>query len=140
MIGGVLLGQMSPVLFQAIGRMEVAHVNIPVGLLIWVMIVPMLVKIDFAAMTQVRHQWRGIGVTLFVNWLVKPFFNGAAGLDLHSPSVCAVAAGRATRQLYRRLDPAGGRAMYRDGVRSGRSFAEAIRISRYRRSRSTTRS
>ncbi len=73
MIGGVLLGQMSPALFQAIGRMEVAHVNIPVGLLIWVMIVPMLVKIDFAAMTQVRHQWRGIGVTLFVNWLVKPF-------------------------------------------------------------------
>ncbi|WP_206957280.1 ACR3 family arsenite efflux transporter [Trinickia acidisoli] len=72
-VGGILGGQMFPPLFQAIGRMEVAHVNLPVGVLIWVMIIPMLVKIDFAAMAQVKHQWRGIGVTLFVNWLVKPF-------------------------------------------------------------------
>jgi ACR3 family arsenite transporter len=72
-VGGVLLGQMSPALFQAVGRMEIAQVNLPVGLLIWVMIVPMLVKIDFSAMKQVRRQWRGIAVTLFVNWLVKPF-------------------------------------------------------------------
>ncbi|OTP73778.1 ACR3 family arsenite efflux transporter [Caballeronia sordidicola] len=72
-VGGVLLGQMLPQLFQAIGRMEVAQVNLPVGVLIWVMIIPMLVKIDFSAMTQVKSQWRGIGVTLFVNWFVKPF-------------------------------------------------------------------
>jgi arsenite transporter len=72
-VGGILLGQALPQLFQAIGRMEVAQVNLPVGVLIWVMIIPMLVKIDFAAMTQVKSQWRGIGVTLFVNWLVKPF-------------------------------------------------------------------
>ena len=72
-VGGVALGQLLPLLFQAIGRMEVAHVNLPVGALIWVMIIPMLVKIDFAAMTQVKSQWRGIGVTLLVNWLVKPF-------------------------------------------------------------------
>jgi ACR3 family arsenite transporter len=72
-VGGILCGQALPQLFQAIGRMEVAHVNLPVGVLIWVMIVPMLVKIDFSAMSQVRTQWRGIGVTLFVNWLVKPF-------------------------------------------------------------------
>jgi ACR3 family arsenite transporter len=72
-VGGILLGQALPKQFQAIGRMEVAHVNLPVGVLIWVMIVPMLVKIDFAAMTQVKSQWRGIGVTLFVNWFVKPF-------------------------------------------------------------------
>jgi ACR3 family arsenite transporter len=70
--GGIGLGQMLPQLFQAIGRMEVAQVNLPVGVLIWVMITPMLVKIDFAAMTQVKSQWRGIGVTLFVNWFVKP--------------------------------------------------------------------
>ncbi|RKE37865.1 ACR3 family arsenite transporter [Paraburkholderia sp. BL23I1N1] len=70
---GILLGQLLPPLFQAIGRMEVAQVNLPVGVLIWVMIIPMLVKIDFAAMTQVKNQWRGIGVTLFVNWFVKPF-------------------------------------------------------------------
>jgi ACR3 family arsenite transporter len=72
-VGGILAGQVLPQLFQAIGHMEVAHVNLPVGALIWVMIIPMLVKIDFAAMTQVKSQWRGIGVTLFVNWFVKPF-------------------------------------------------------------------
>jgi ACR3 family arsenite transporter len=72
-VGGILLGQLFPRLFQAVGRMEVAHVNLPVGVLMWVMIIPMLVKIDFAAMMQVKSQWRGIGVTLFVNWFIKPF-------------------------------------------------------------------
>lgn len=72
-IGGVMLGQLLPGLFFALGHMEVAQVNLPVGVLIWVMIIPMLVKIDFAAMKQVKSQWRGIGVTLFVNWFVKPF-------------------------------------------------------------------
>ncbi|KFX66408.1 ACR3 family arsenite efflux transporter [Paraburkholderia fungorum] len=72
-IGGVMLGQLLPGLFFAVGHMEVAQVNLPVGVLIWVMIIPMLVKIDFAAMKQVKSQWRGIGVTLFVNWFVKPF-------------------------------------------------------------------
>ncbi|MGF6727383.1 arsenical-resistance protein [Paraburkholderia sp. GAS41] len=79
-MGGILVGQLLPQLFQAIGRMEVAHVNLPVGVLIWVMIIPMLIKIDFGAMTQVRSQWRGIGVTLFVNWLVKPFSMAFLGL------------------------------------------------------------
>jgi ACR3 family arsenite transporter len=60
-------------LFQAIAALEIAQVNIPVGLLIWIMIIPMLIKIDFAALGQVRHHIRGIGVTLFVNWMVKPF-------------------------------------------------------------------
>ena len=72
-VAGVLLGQLLPSLFQAIGGMEIARVNVPVGLLIWVMIIPMLVKIDFGALHQVRSQWKGIGVTLFVNWAVKPF-------------------------------------------------------------------
>lgn len=70
---GIVLGQVFPSLFQAIGRMEVAKVNLPVGLLIWVMIIPMLVKVDFGALHEVRQHVRGIGVTLFVNWLVKPF-------------------------------------------------------------------
>jgi ACR3 family arsenite transporter len=70
---GVIVGQVFPDAFQAIGRLEVAKVNLPVGLLIWVMIIPMLVKVDFAALHEVRHHIRGIGVTLFVNWLVKPF-------------------------------------------------------------------
>jgi hypothetical protein len=72
-VAGIALGQWLPAPFQALGRMEVAQVNLPVGLLIWVMIVPMLVKVDFGALHEVRRHMRGIGVTLFVNWLVKPF-------------------------------------------------------------------
>jgi len=72
-VAGVLLGQLLPAPFQALGRMEVAQVNLPVGLLIWIMIIPMLMKIDFGALHQVKSHWKGIGVTLFVNWAVKPF-------------------------------------------------------------------
>jgi ACR3 family arsenite transporter len=72
-LAGIGLGQLLPDLVQSIGRMEVAQVNLPVGLLIWVMIIPMLVKVDFGALHEVRRHVRGIGVTLFVNWLVKPF-------------------------------------------------------------------
>lgn len=70
---GITLGQIMPGFFQTIGSLEVAQVNLPVGLLIWVMIIPMLVKVDFGALHQIRQHVRGIGVTLFVNWLVKPF-------------------------------------------------------------------
>jgi ACR3 family arsenite transporter len=72
-VAGIVAGQLFPGVFQSVGRMEVARVNIPVGLLIWVMIIPMLVKVDFGALHEVRRHVRGIGVTLFVNWLVKPF-------------------------------------------------------------------
>ena len=72
-VAGIALGQLLPGPVQAIGRMEVAQVNLPVGLLIWVMIIPMLLKVDFGALHQVKAHWRGIGVTLFVNWAVKPF-------------------------------------------------------------------
>lgn len=72
-VAGIALGQLMPGVFQAIGRLEVAQVNLPVGLLIWVMIIPMLVKVDFSALGEVRQHVRGIGVTLLVNWLVKPF-------------------------------------------------------------------
>ena len=72
-VAGIALGQVLPGLFQAIGRMEVAHVNLPVGSLIWVMIIPMLLKVDFSALREVGKHIKGIGVTLFVNWLVKPF-------------------------------------------------------------------
>ncbi|HSW32627.1 MAG TPA: ACR3 family arsenite efflux transporter [Steroidobacteraceae bacterium] len=70
---GIALGHFLPGAFQAIGRAEVAQVNLPVAVLIWLMIIPMLMKIDFAALGEVRKHWRGIGVTLFVNWAVKPF-------------------------------------------------------------------
>ncbi|MBK1721480.1 ACR3 family arsenite efflux transporter [Thiocystis violacea] len=70
---GIGLGQWFPAPFQLLGRLEIAQVNLPVGLLIWVMIIPMLMKVDFGALHQVRSHWKGIGVTLFVNWAVKPF-------------------------------------------------------------------
>ncbi len=72
-VAGIALGQLFPGFFQAFGALEIARVNLPVGVLIWIMIIPMLIKIDFGALHQVRAHVRGIGVTLFVNWLVKPF-------------------------------------------------------------------
>ncbi|HOI50860.1 ACR3 family arsenite efflux transporter [Azonexus caeni] len=78
-VAGVLLGQWFPGAFQALGGMEVAQVNLPVGLLIWVMIVPMLMKIDFATIHEVKDQKAGIGITLFVNWAIKPFTMAALG-------------------------------------------------------------
>jgi ACR3 family arsenite transporter len=70
---GVALGHLMPGVFQVIGVAEIAKVNIPVAILIWLMIIPMLLKIDFRSLAQVGTYWRGIGVTLFINWAVKPF-------------------------------------------------------------------
>ena len=70
---GIALGHLFPGVFQTIGSAEIAKVNLPVAVLIWLMIIPMLVKIDFAALSEVKEHWRGIGVTLFINWAVKPF-------------------------------------------------------------------
>ena len=72
-IAGIGLGHWLPQPFQMLGRLEVAQVNLPVAILIWLMIIPMLLKIDFGALHQVKEHWRGVGVTLFVNWAVKPF-------------------------------------------------------------------
>jgi arsenite transporter len=72
-VAGIVLGQWLPAPFQALGRMTVAEVNIPVAVLIWLMIVPMLLKVDFGALHRVAEQWRGIAVTVGINWLVKPF-------------------------------------------------------------------
>ena len=72
-VAGTLLGQAAPEAAQVVGRMEIAHVNIPVGILIWLMIIPMLMKVDFRSLHEVLHQGRGIGITLFINWAVKPF-------------------------------------------------------------------
>jgi arsenite transporter len=72
-VAGIACGQFFPPFFQLIGALSVAQVNLPVGLLIWIMIIPMLIKVDFGALGQIRRHVRGIGVTLFVNWLVKPF-------------------------------------------------------------------
>ncbi|MES2340130.1 MAG: ACR3 family arsenite efflux transporter [Pseudomonadota bacterium] len=78
-VAGVALGQVFPEVFRAIGGLELARVNLPVAGLIWLMIIPMLMKVDFGAMRQVGRHWRGIGVTLFINWAVKPFSMAALG-------------------------------------------------------------
>ncbi|MDR3487944.1 MAG: ACR3 family arsenite efflux transporter [Bradyrhizobium sp.] len=78
-VAGISLGQLAPSVFQAIGSAEIAKVNLPVAVLIWLMIIPMLIKIDFSALSEVGRHWRGIGVTLFINWGVKPFSMAALG-------------------------------------------------------------
>jgi len=72
-LAGIALGHFFAAPFQLIGGLELAQVNLPVALLIWLMIIPMLLKIDFAALAHVKEHWKGIGVTLFINWAVKPF-------------------------------------------------------------------
>jgi len=78
-VAGIALGQIMPGAFQAVGAAEIARVNLPVAVLIWLMIIPMLLRIDFAALREVGKHWRGIGVTLFINWAVKPFSMAALG-------------------------------------------------------------
>ncbi|MBN8904900.1 MAG: ACR3 family arsenite efflux transporter [Rhodospirillales bacterium] len=72
-VAGIALGQIFPAPFHALGNLTVAQVNLPIAALVWLMVVPMLLKIDLAALGQVRAHWRGIAVTVGVNWLVKPF-------------------------------------------------------------------
>ncbi len=76
---GVALGHIMPTFFGAVASAEVARVNLPVAVLIWLMIVPMLLKIDFGSLGQVRKHWRGVGVTLFINWAIKPFSMAVLG-------------------------------------------------------------
>jgi ACR3 family arsenite transporter len=78
-VAGITLGHFFPAVFQAVGAAEIAHVNLPVAVLIWLMIIPMLIKVDFGAIGKVREHWRGIGVTLFINWAIKPFSMAALG-------------------------------------------------------------
>lgn len=78
-VTGIVFGQLLPRPFQALGRMNLAEVNIPVAVLIWLMVVPMLLKVDFGALHQVAEQWRGIAVTVGINWLIKPFSMAVLG-------------------------------------------------------------
>lgn len=73
MASGILLGQFFPATFQSIGAIEIASINLPVAALVWLMIIPMLVRVDFTALPAVKKHWRGVGITLFINWGVKPF-------------------------------------------------------------------
>jgi len=78
-VAGITLGQLFPGVFRTIASAEIAKVNLPVAVLIWLMIIPMLSKIDFASLGRVKEHWRGIGVTLFINWAVKPFSMALVG-------------------------------------------------------------
>ena len=79
-LAGLALGNLMPELFSALAAIEYASVNLIVAVLIWLMIVPMLLKIDFGALGSVRQHWKGVGVTLFINWAVKPFSMAALGV------------------------------------------------------------
>ena len=79
---GITLGHFLSTTFQAIGSMEIAKVNLPVAILIWLMIIPMLLKIDFGALHHVKEHWKGVGVTLFINWAVKPFSMALLGRNI----------------------------------------------------------
>ncbi|MES0371431.1 MAG: ACR3 family arsenite efflux transporter [Mariprofundaceae bacterium] len=84
MVAGIALGALFPSMFQMLGNQEVAHINLPVAFLIWAMILPMLLKIDYSSLHEVWDHRRGVGVTLFINWLVKPFSMALLGwLFLH---------------------------------------------------------
>lgn len=72
-IAGIALGNLLPAIFHTLGDMQIAKINLPVALLVWLMVIPMLIKVDFGALHNVRKHWRGMGVTVFVNWAVKPF-------------------------------------------------------------------
>jgi ACR3 family arsenite transporter len=96
-LAGVVLGNIAPAVFQAIAALEYAHVNLIVAVFIWVMIFPMMVQVDFAAIKQVGHRPRGLALTLVVNWLIKPFTMAALGwlffrvlfVDLVDPGTAA---------------------------------------------------
>eukprot|EP00919_Chromeraceae_sp_WS-2016_P016365 GHVR01039235.1.p1 GENE.GHVR01039235.1~~GHVR01039235.1.p1 ORF type:complete len:340 (+),score=11.96 GHVR01039235.1:173-1192(+) len=79
-LGGILLGQLFPALFQALAGMSYANVNLPVAILIWAMVWPMMIGVDFAALKQVGRKPKGLIITLVVNWLIKPFTMAALGV------------------------------------------------------------
>jgi ACR3 family arsenite transporter len=91
------LGQFLPGVFQSISQIEIAQVNLPVGFLIWVMIIPMLVKVDFSTLGELRRHSRGSGVTLFVNWLAKPFSMALFRMAVQPSFICRPVTARAAR-------------------------------------------
>lgn len=113
---GIGLGHLLPSAFETIAALEIANVNLVVAALIWLMIIPMLLRVDFGALHSLRQHWRGIGVTLVVNWAIKPF--SIAAWDVLPPLfVRPDAAGRRILVLYCGPDPAGRSAMHGNGLR-----------------------
>ena len=116
-VAGIALGQAMPAVFHALGAATVAEVNLPVAVLVWLMIIPMLLKIDLAALGQVREHWRGIAVTVGINWLVKPFSMALLGWLFIGYLFRPFLPADQIDSLYRRADPACGGALHGNGVR-----------------------
>ena len=114
-IVGIAFGHFFPTVFHSIGSVEIAKVNLPVAILIWLMIIPMLVKIDFTALSRVKEHSRGIGVTLVINWAVKPFSMALLGWIFMGWLFRVLFIG-SDKQLHRRPHPPRRSAMHRDGV------------------------
>ena len=106
-----------PAVFHVIGSTEIAKVNLPVPCLIWLMIIPMLIKIDFAALSHVKEHWRGIGVTLFINWAVKPFSMAFLGWLFIGYLFRPYLPAGSDQQLHRRVDPPRSCPLHGDGLR-----------------------
>ena len=114
---GVVLGDAYPALFEGISLLNVAQVNIPVAVLIWLMIIPMLLKVDFSKLHDMRQHWKGIGITLFINWGVKPFSMAfLAWVFIRVLFVDRLPADQIDSYISR-VDLVGGRTMHRDGFR-----------------------
>ena len=116
-VAGIALGQAVPAVFQWIGDATVAQVNLPVAILVWLMIVPMLLKIDPRALGEVGQHWRGIAATVGVNWLIKPFSMALLGWLFIGHLFRPLLPEGADRRLHRRTDPAGRRTLHGHGVR-----------------------
>jgi ACR3 family arsenite transporter len=121
-VAGIGLGQIMPSIFHGLGSATIAQVNLPIAILVWLMIVPMLLKVDLAALGQVKNHWRGIATTVGINWLVKPFSMALLGWLFIG-------------HLFRPLLPAGQIDGYMPWSSSGPISWMASRISRCPRSR-----
>ncbi len=116
-VAGISLGHAFPSVFTSWLTWEVQRINLPVALLVWLMIIPMLLKVDFSQLAGVRRQARGIGVTLLVNWAIKPFSMALLGWLFVPAHIRCMVAGRRARRLHRWFDSARSSAVHGDGVR-----------------------
>jgi len=113
---GVALGYVFPALFQFIAGLEYASVNLVVAVLIWVMIYPMMVNVDFVTIGEVRKTPKGLIITFIINWLVKPFQHGGARRAVSAISFCVVYSGRGRQTIHCRSYPARHGALHGNGV------------------------
>ncbi len=115
-IAGIGLGQVAPSVVQFLAQLEVANVNLPVAILIWAMVYPMMVSVDFSSIKDVAKEPKGLAITLVVNWLIKPFTMALLGVAFFKYAFAAFITPCRGGQLYRWLDLAGRGSLHRHGV------------------------